>query len=450
MVQSGVLLSLLAFVASSSTALAARGALDSEGCVRAPGRDLLGRPTLTGPVRTSSLGRYKLHWTRSGDDAPNLEDLDHNARPDLIDAVLAALVQAEADYAAEGWRTLAGDNGGGDGSDDIDVYLHQIGAYGYAHSVASTDNDGWSCYLELDADLSPAGHVAQSVATHELHHCIEFRYTTSLAVWLYESAATYEQYTHVVDPALDYPLGILYTERLGDPGRRLGFADGSVEYSAFLWMKFWTERGGFAPERLPLLWDDLRSEDDWKLGLDEASENAFDQGLAETFVEYAVWNSFACAGSDGEHYDDTVLPCLPTITVPTEPWDGAPLHLVHEDSPFTAAYYEYLPADRSRLGVTCQGVPGTRFAVVALDADGAGRDLATGESGDVLAVDPAGGPIRLVVAGTEDPLDATCELVPVPTNPLAQLAELGCDSTGGADPGAAVLIGLALLRRRSR
>jgi hypothetical protein len=405
------------------------------------------RPALSGPERTWDVDEFRLHWTEQGDDAPLLVDADGDGRPDSIDAFAQALPAARLAYEGEGWRPIVGDIGV-DGSDAIDVYVHQIDAYGYTHAVPGPD--GSSCWMEYDSDLSPDGQVAQSVATHELHHCVQFRYTTGLATWIYESAATYEQYTHVVDPALAFPLGILYTERLGDPERKLGAVDGRFEYSAFLWMKYWSERDGWAPDRLPALWDALAGEGDWRTGLDDAARSAFGEDLPTTFLGFSEWNQFACAGDDGAHYLPDVLPCVVDTTVPITPWDGAPIDLEQAESPFTAAYLE-LPPTRDRVGVECDGVDGLRVGVVPLDPDGVAGPGGSGEGGGTVAANGLGGPVRVVVAATGDAMSATCRTVPVPQAMLRRGPAAGCDQGGvGALGWLTALVAAGSSRRRPR
>src|SRR5687768_9283165 len=110
-------------------------------------------------------------------------------------------------------------------------------------------------------------------------------------------------------------------------------------------MKYWSERDGFRPDRLIELWEKLGEEQSWEDGLDAAAEEAFGLDLPGTYLEHAVWNTFACGGDDGRHYQDDVLRCLPTVTVPKQAWDGTPVDLVHEQGPYTAAYLELAEVD---------------------------------------------------------------------------------------------------------
>ncbi|MEQ1507795.1 MAG: hypothetical protein ABMB14_36540, partial [Myxococcota bacterium] len=340
------------------------------------------RPALSGPVEDLDAGRFRVHFTRTGADAPPADDVDGDGLPDQVGAIADALVDAEAAYLDEGWRPLAGDDGA-DGSDAIDVYVRDVDIYGYSTPVRRQDGT-WSCFVEIDRGATVVGSVARSVATHELHHCVEFRYTATTAAWLFEAAATYEQYSHVVDPVLDFAVGVLYGERLGAPDRKLAATDGRFEYAGFLWMKYWSERGGFEPDRLPALWEHLEGADDWQAGLDAAAEDAFGAGLAETYADWAGWNTFACSGSDGAHYLDQPIACIADVTVPYAAWDGGERAIVHDEHPFTAEYLALDAAERTE--VTCHGDEGLRIEVLAVDRTGAEVGAGAGGDGDPIAL----------------------------------------------------------------
>lgn len=408
---------------------------------------LAGRAALSGPEEVwDPDSDFRVHYTREGADAPAPADLDANGRPDLVDAIGPALAAARDAYAAEGWRALSGDEGA-DGTDAIDVYVWDIEDYGFA-SPASTE-DGLSCWLSFDRGLVP-GPVADSVVAHELHHCVEFRYTGTLAPWLYESAATYEQYSHVTAPTLDLGAGLLYLERLDAPEKKLATTDGRLEYAAFVWMKHWAEREGSSPDALLALWEELGGGGGWQVALDRAAQAVHGRTLDELFLEHAVWNGFACANDDGAHYDPAVIPCVVDFAVPITAWDGAPITLAHDEAPFTAATLE-LPPTADPVGVRCASERPIGVAVVPLDGDGVGQAMSTGRAGDLVVAEGAGGPVRVVVAGLGDlPLAATCATEAVPL-----VDEPGCGCDGGADlrvrPGAGLLaLALALLARTRR
>lgn len=402
------------------------------------------RPSLSGPTEDVDVGRFRIHFTREARDAPSPIDKDGNGLPDLVDTIGLALVAAEDDYRAEGWRPLVDDEGA-EGSNQLDVYVRDLDAYGRSTPWRVSDRS-WSCFLEIDAGVQLSGSVATSVATHELHHCVEFRYNATLEPWLYESAATYEQYSHVVDPILDVAVGVLYNTRLGAPERRLGAADGRFEYAGFLWMKFWAEVGGRNEERLPALWEALGDAETGAEGLDTEAVRVFGTDLADTFVTHAAWNTFACSGDDGGHYADDVIPCILDVRSPIVAWDGAPFDVLHDQAPFTSAYYA-LTGTGGRMAVSCDGAEGLRFAAVAVDPNGRGHEIARGEGGDTVVVGSAlGGTVRLIVAGTEGPLEASCREVEPPPEPEAYQG-CGCETTTGG--GWWMVLGILVARRRS-
>jgi hypothetical protein len=412
-------------------------------------RDEEERPSLSGPEEVIERGRFRLHFTRSGKDAPDPIDADFNHYPDLIDEIVVGLIEGEREFAAEGWRSLVSDTGGG-GSTTLDVYIHEIDAYGYATPIPSPMG-GSGCFLEIDENIQLTGGVARSVAKHELHHCIEFRYTPAAVSWLYEAAATYEQYTHVVDPVLDYALGILYVERLATPELKLSDTSGRYEYAAFLWMKYWSEAAGFEPGRLPALWQSLEQSlatgGGWQDGLELESQAVFGKDLASVYLDHAIWNSFACSNDDAQHYLSDPLPCIADTAVPLTPWDGDPIDLVHEDGPFTTAYLE-LQADGKPIAVACEGA-GLRLALVSVDPDGQKITQASGPSGEEVQVPTvSGGTVRVVVVGTgEEPLQATCSQENARSWGPSGCATVPTTAPTAAGPGAA-LLAFGLLRRR--
>ena len=394
------------------------------------------RPALSGRELTHDAGRFRIHYADQGADAPPPDDEDGNGRPDLIDVLARQLPLAEAAYLVEGWRPLVGDDGLG-GSAAIDVYVRELDAFGYAISAPS-NGEGSSCFMEIDRGASIFGGIAASVATHELHHCIEFRYTTEAAGWLYEASATYEQYSHVTDPVLDAAAGILYADRLRSPERKLSAVDGRYEYAGFLWMKYWSERSGFRPDRLPALWEAIAKQPEWPEAFDTEGYAQFGADLPTVFLDYAVWNAFACGGDDGEHYLSDPIPCVLDETVPWVSWEGEQIEIAHGASPFTA-HYLALPTDSDFTAVACDGIEGVRMAAVSMDADGNTINAARSDGERLVVPTVQGGTLRVVVAGTEEPLEATCIQSPVPRNLLA-----GCAiaPSGGAGVG---VIGLGIV-----
>jgi hypothetical protein len=318
------------------------------------------------------------------------------------------------------------------------VYLRSLDAYGYATPVPTAD--GPSCYLQLDPANSVAGQVMASVVWHELHHCVQFRYSTGAPSWLYESGATYQQYLQVSDVVLDYAAGLLWAEWLRGHHLPISAIDGRHEYASFVFTKFWSERGGSDPSRLLRLWEGLAapppSEEglpEWVGALDRAARAEWGEDLEAVYLEHATWSAFSCAADDGGHYDPAVIPCIAQATVEAPPFEDGE-RVAHLAAPLTAAFRRLEPAEAGGpLRVTCQG-PG-RTRLVARGPDGSRGASADGDDAQVTV--PVGGDALLVLTGArERPMSRTCAVAPAVRTPDAD-RRAGC-AHAGVDPSAAV------------
>lgn len=395
-------------------------------------RDRRQRPVLTGEEHTLAEGRFIVHYTNDGADAPTGGDGDGDGVPDAAPRLLAAILGAEAAYLEEDWRVILPDDGDG-GNDAIDVYLKQVDINGYAYPVAV--DDGYSCYIEVDHTLaSTPGLVLESVGTHELHHCVEFAYTVEADPWLYEATATFEQYRVVVDPLLDLAVGFLWKTRLDGAARPIDDRGDRFEYAGFVWLKFWTEYGNPDIDRARRLWESLANEPDWRTTLNTQAEAEFNLPFSHLFLSHSEYNAFACALDDGAHYAANPLPCALDTAVPRQmlsPGETA-FTVVHEAAPYTAAYVE-IPADGDLrpIQLTCEVADGAPLglAVVAVDSTGRGSETARSyaDHGGALSLrlarplDPAGA-IRAIFAATGDTATQTdCSFVRV--EPIQSAAE---------------------------
>ncbi|MBX2800919.1 MAG: hypothetical protein KTR31_24780 [Myxococcales bacterium] len=403
------------------------------------------RPQLSGTPERVESPPFRVHFTRSGQDAVSDRDSEGNGLPDVVDAVVEGLQLGASQFEAEGWRPLMGDDGRG-GSADIDVYFTPLDQFGTAYVEPAADGEqGASCFVTVDSDLQLLGDVAQSVALHELHHCVQYRYRVDLPGWLYESAATYEQYSHVTSPVLDVAVGVLFDAELSSPERRLGSTRDRDPYAAFLLMKFWTEFAaeGAQIDRLPALWEDLAIEERWREGLDAAATREFGAPFAELYLRYATWNGFACGGADGQHYLDDPIPCLVDTVVPIEAAQlDVPFDVTHVQSPFTAHYAEIDAMPEGDHELVCEG-EGVRAAWLRLGP--AGVQLEQSDTPAPLTF-RTGDRARAVVVGTDAPLDATCT-IRATQEPAAQK---GCTTSSGAPGWLALGWGLLWHRRRRR
>ena len=432
------------------------------------------RPILSGPeqVVDSEDGFFRVHWTHQGEDRIGEDDEDGSGVPDDIERVLAGLTEGRQLFEGFGYRPLVPDLGEG-GSSAIDVYVRDIDAFGFAYPVDS-DREApvASCYMELDNALRAQGDgVLESVAVHELHHCVQYTYTPNAHSWIYEATATLEQYRDRRSGALDAALEFLWAFRLRDHSRPVSATGDRFEYAGFVFMKFWEEfENEASPQvsagRVPDLWEAVALQPRWKEAFDSESRRVFGRGWDRTFRDFATWNLFACSRSDGLHYDGATFPCtLPATSVPVEsiPAQGA-FTVLQPEVTHTATFHEMdAGGDDRPAEVRCEG-PGegaeVRLRLLALDASGrrgeaSDATLEGDASGSVALLEPVdpGGRIALVVASTgEGPVELRCE---AGRNDPAVTEGEGCECNNGGSPrgGPAVawmcVVGVLTARRRA-
>ena len=405
-------------------------------------------PALSGPETVIDGAGFRIRYTTEGVDAPSPRDADGNGVPDLVDQVAKGLVAGFKAFAAEGWRAPQGSV-----VDDepIDVAIREIAVLGYAYPLTQDDDAG--CRIEIDPLTDTAGDVVTSVALHELHHCVQFRYATDLPSWLYEAAATFEQYSHVDSPLLDLALAALWRAEITTPESGLASVDGESDpYSAFLWMKFWTEyRADDGPEldRLPSLWEELAvSNDPWEARLDAASVRVMGSPLDRLFVDYATWNGFACNADVGKHYTSESLGCTANVwPAVTEAGLDERLVVSHGPESLAATTFEVV-VDRSMIAeFACTEGDGSEWAWMHVTGDGV-ESRAYGRA-DELGHLPlhAGDVARAVVVSTSAPVDTECTVREAARPPTRK----GCQSIPGALGGGSLglLLMLGLIRRQS-
>jgi len=422
-----------------------------------------GRPSLSGPEQTvlSDDGQFVVHWTEEGVDRPaDMGDDDGDGIPDGVDLVLEALTDAAADYEAMGWRTVLPDEGGG-GTPEIDVYLREITAFGFAWHVPVAD--GTSCYVELDPGNTSLGdETARSVAAHELHHCVQYAYTNAAESWIYEATATFEQYRLYTGGALEFALGVLWNQRLRGMDAAIHLEGDRYEYAGFLLFKHLFDRGD-GEGTVRAVWDALADDPDWAAALDSATRADLGESFEAAFGTYALWNLFACARDDGAHYDAATHGCVleaAQVNVEELSVDAGEVAFLHVDAPFTALFAE-LPNDGEErpLALACSVEPEGAVAeirLVAIDVVGSGGEVASGSGGGGVelrltgAVDPQG---RIGIVGASvgpAPAEIQCGLARV--EPATEPPAEGCTCEHGEPPaGMAIwLLALALVGATGR
>ncbi len=373
---------------------------------------------------------YAVHY-----DDPAGGDANGDGIPDMVDRVLDGLRGGEEAFREAGYREVEPDEGRG-GTEEIDVYLVHLDSNGQASSVA-LGGPHYSCYIEVEEDLGGIGGLTvESVAAHELHHCVQYAYARNSG-WLHEASATLEQYRTFSDDGLVLAVGLLWMERLAGADLPLNSRLGRFDYAGFVFLYFWEEYGGSQTE----LWEALRVTDSWEEALEAEADRIWGLSLDELLLEYATWNAFACERDDGQHYpDEGPLACTveASVEVSTAPVEA-------ELERWSAAYFE-LPAEEERpVQLRCDSVVGLKL--VALDAEGVAGEERGGWT-DLRRLqsplDPKGSVLVVLSSGSEG-ASVSCTVTRV--EPVVE----GCGCGGGPAPGglALLLCGLAACCLRS-
>jgi hypothetical protein len=366
----------------------------------------------------STDGRYRLHWSESRDFAPQgpVED----GIPFGVTVVLQALEEAERAYAQRGYLPTTGDDGTG-GDEALDVYFLPIDANGYAYPLTNASPEGGAaCYIEIDNGLR--GSILSSVAQHELHHCVQYRYSTRSAGWIAAASATREQYL-LAGASLELGLPLLYAARLAEPYRPIHDRGNRYEYAGFLLFKHLDEFRRPSPRSVQV-WEALARDPAWEPALERVADDAFGLSLGEWFAAYSTWNAFACGLSDDAHYDETVAGCTSPQAIPIQGvLTAEPTAIVLPDAPYASHTLEWTPdTDGDAVQVRCDAPESGALVltVVPVDADGMGQvPTRTNErTGAILLRSPDavpdGGSARIIVTSTGDePLSVTCAVQPI-------------------------------------
>ncbi len=168
----------------------------------------LAAPVLASEVTFKSAnGRYLIHYSASGSDAPPLADLNRNGVPDWVETVAQTFEDVANAYVARGWRLAPTA-----GAAPYDVYMHDLapqGLYGQTTSDQPIPSAGFAnaftSYLEIDNNFTDAIFVnatggpytplqsLQITAAHEYHHAIQYGYNLFFDVWYAEATSTWHE-----------------------------------------------------------------------------------------------------------------------------------------------------------------------------------------------------------------------------------------------------------------
>ena len=418
------------------------------------------RPTLSGAaeVHDTADGRFRLHYTRAGDDAIDASDDDRDGVPDVLGHAEAGLATVwEAFVTDDGWPAPAGDDGQG-GDDRLDVYLRVLPSNGYAHGEPAAG--GTTCWMELDPGvIGLGGATLASVAGHELHHCLQFAVATGLGSWIYEATSTYAQYLLFADPTLALARDALWRLRLAASEGALDATGGQLEYAAMVWVKYLLDRADAPRAALLALWQAMADAGGWEAGHAAALPAVFGvPTLLDGAAELAVWQWFACDRDDGTRWADDAARC--ELAADVRPADATPLPASGAaaiEGRFGSVYV-HVPRDCATADLAIEVTADAAAVVQVLGLGAPARvDVAAGapatvavpdwnRAGDVVVIATAATPAAVTwtvaasgayaPAATPGPCDAPAadEL-----DPGDGAAPAGCGCRGGADGGGAAL-----------
>lgn len=297
------------------------GAPNQEPLVRpdTPGNNLQFRFDRADVVESyaSSDGRFRVHFTRDGDNAVPAEDEDASGVPDFVEEVASVYVEVLDFYESTlGFRAPLSDasiaDNGGDGS--FDVYLVDFAGVGdgaFRVDQCEADNSE-KCigFMTQENDFVGYGYPSTLVAnrilgSHEFFHAIQAAYDTNQGSVAAEGTAVWA--TEQFDPELE-DFEAFLPGYMQNPDRPVDQPlPGPVDpfsYGSAIFFEFLSER--FGTEAVVEMWERVENgaegqEDPSWLGvLDAVITDHGGTGFEDAFAEFARWNLFTATFEDPE------------------------------------------------------------------------------------------------------------------------------------------------------
>ncbi|QBR92288.1 MXAN_6640 family putative metalloprotease [Nocardioides euryhalodurans] len=294
---------------------------------------LLARPTADGgdgfldysvPEATPVCGPVIcIHYVTTTADAPPQDSNDGDAIPDAVQQALATAESVHGTYTGAGYLRPDSDGTLGGGSDQVDVYLGDLGNAGY-YGYCTTDQPGdtgpWNrwAYCAIDEDFSTDDFPEntplenqQVTLAHEYFHAVQYAYDAYEDPWFLEATAAWaeDELFDAVDDNRQY----LPSGQLGRPYLPLDLwvAGDSMHYGNWLFFRHLTERWTAETGGLPTIMVELMERLSGRTGdPDQYSTQAIAAELAERGTSFgAVYARFvtdnrapARAYSEGARY----------------------------------------------------------------------------------------------------------------------------------------------------
>jgi hypothetical protein len=269
--------------------------------------------------------KFCIHWVTTSRDAPSLRDRNHNHLPDYVDSVKSVMTTVWAKevnqlgYHAPLADGNSGSHHGGNPNNKIDIYLQDVGRFGFYGYCTSDDprysrQSNVSGYCVFDDDFSarqfPATHGVAALkvtAAHEFNHAIQFSYDVREDRWLLEATATNMEatvYRTIHDNYQYFPSSPLSKSK---PWRPIDLfqTSGTNQYGVWIFFHFLCQRYGSC-DIVREIWEDAAATPGTKHGLlystqavEEAISNHGDT-FADVFRQFGVANQNPAVGySDG-------------------------------------------------------------------------------------------------------------------------------------------------------
>jgi len=252
----------------------------------------------------SETGRFRVHYDLSGNDAPDLTDLDLNGVPDYVDSTMAYLEYAwQVIVVNLGYGRPMPDGTLGGSRDVIDCYLKDLSPQSlYGVTNPDVGNSGSiTSYMTVDNNFTERiyptkGYDALKITTaHEFFHIVHYSYYGGYdSVWWMEHTAVWlEDYAwDNVDDYLNYA-GFLFTDR----NLPLDTWNGSFEYGASLFAFHIAQKYGH--DMLRSIWSTFRDKQNGKI---ENMNELLPDGVIQAVSDLAVWLYFTGARANYEDF----------------------------------------------------------------------------------------------------------------------------------------------------